>query len=163
MPVIRTGETDADKELLSWDTPKSLGGHRCDGYEPYPKMLYKAIQREDGVIVCTELDRQGEPYRGTTLIVHDAQEHAAATRRGWREGPQAALAHFETERQGVAQAAAEEAFRVQRMGTKAREEFAALEASDRIEHVTDVPAPPKKRSHHKKKPQAEEFAAEVTR
>jgi len=156
MPVIRTGDTEADRELAKWDTPRSLGGYRPDGYEPYPKMLYRAIRREDGVVVCTDIDpKTGAMYGGTTCVVEDRLEHERATRQGWRDDPQAALAHFEAERQDVAQAAAEEAFRVQRMSTKAKDEFQALETSDQIEHVTEVPAPrrkarPVKRSHHKK-------------
>jgi hypothetical protein len=147
MPVIRTGDTEADKELQQWDRPKREGGYRADGYEPYPKMLYKAVRRPDGVVVCTEVDpKTGAMYGGTSRIVEDRREHDVARGQGWVEGPVAALARFEQERQGVAQAAAEEAFRVPRMGDKARAEFQALETSDTIEHVVDVPAP-KKRPH----------------
>jgi microcystin degradation protein MlrC len=142
MPVIRTGETEADKELARWDAPKRLGGERADGYEPFPKMLYKAVQRKDGVVVCTDVDPStGAMYGGTTQIVQDEAQLARALKAGWREGPLAALEQFERERQGVAQAAAEEAYRVLHMGAKARAEFQAVEASEQIEHVVDVPAP----------------------
>lgn len=155
MPVIRTGETEADKELARWDTPKRDGGERANGYEPFPKMLYKAVQRKDGVVVCTDVDPiTGAMYGGTTRIVQDEADLARALKAGWREGPVAALAHHEQERQQVGQAAAEEAFRVQNMGAKARAEFQALEASDQIDHVVDVPAPKKKprtkRAYHKR-------------
>lgn len=153
MPVVRTGETEADKELQRWNTPKQLGGEGPDGYEPFPKMLYQARQLETGKVVCTEVDpRSGAMYGGTTRIVKNEHELAIATGQGWHAHPTAAVEAFERQQQGIAQAAAEEAYRVARMSDKAQAEHAAAN-EDTFEHVVEVPAPKRrpKRSYHRRK------------
>lgn len=153
MPVLHTGETDADKELARWDTPKSLGGERCDGYEEFPRMVYQARQLENGRVVVVDVDpRSGAMFSGTTKIVRDTREHLIAKGQGWHDDPKTAAEAFEAAQQGVAKAAAEEAYRLPRMSPKAQAEHAAANAETH-EHVVEVPIP-KKRPYHRTRTRA---------
>jgi hypothetical protein len=144
MGVVRTGETDADKELQRWDTPKAQGGERCNGYEPFPKMVYQAQRLETGKVVCTELDpRSGAMYAGTTKIVKHELELRTALGQGWHEGPRAAMEAFEAQQRVIADEAAREAYRLQRMSGKAQAEHEVANA-DTMEHIVDPPAPRKR-------------------
>jgi hypothetical protein len=159
MPVVIAPESEQGKELAKWDAPKSQGGMRCDGYEPYPKMLYKADRYPGSgkVMVAHPLAGTGDAVADAFSTrcwhtVKDAEEHAAAGRAGWYDTPAEALEAFEKAETAKADAAANAAFHVKRMSEKAQQEFA--DAQDAAEfHAPDPPAPklPAKRSHHKQK------------
>ncbi|HYX82165.1 MAG TPA: hypothetical protein VE714_07220 [Gemmatimonadales bacterium] len=154
MSVVILPESDLGKELAKWDTPRSQGGMRPDGYEPYPKMLYKAHTRDNGKVQCMEpvpvpsqfLTMEAYQHalavhetftRSCQLIVRSEAEHARATREGWRDSPTEAVAHVEALAREIADAAAEANFHAARMSDKAQREFKeANEATH--EHVTDV-------------------------
>lgn len=159
MPIVRTGETEHDKELARWDLPKRLGGHNADGYERFPLMLYKARRADNGQVKCMEApplihhyDTIGAYHRAEALAtaftnqcqmtVRSESEYERARSDGWRDTQGEAIAHFEAVQREIADAAAEEQFRVRRMSEPAQAEFAAANAGDA--HVPD-PAAPKRR------------------
>lgn len=155
MPILRTGDSEYDKELKKWDTPKSQGGYGPDGFEPFPKMLYKAFRREDkgGKVMCGDMDAvyASDPQRQVLAEAFNKQcqrtvrsqgEYEQAKNDGWCDSPADALAYHEKLQQDIAQAAAEAAYSVQRMSDKAQREY--READQASEHPTaDVPAPKK--------------------
>lgn len=135
MGIVRTGESEYDKELRKWDLPKREGGMNANGMEPYPVMLYKAVERENGKVVCGDpLDEQFTARCQT--IVFSPSEEQRAREQGWRESPKAALAHHEAIQQEIAQAAAEAAHAAQRMSEKARTERKGREDATH-RHVTE--------------------------
>lgn len=161
MGIVRTGESEMDKELKKWDTPKRLGGYNTDGFEPYPRMLYKAVKKDSGKVVCLEPApnlayfqkdadflreeaRIDASNRANQRIVGSSQEQEQARSQGWRETPALAIEYVEKLEQEMAQAAAEANYASQRMTQKARDERAALEAAT-DEHVPDVTPAVKKR------------------
>lgn len=159
MGVVRTGETEYDKELAKWEKPYR--------FEMFPKMVYKAVKKPNGKVVCMEpppprlgfatdaeylaaeaaaLALQGQCAR----IVRSEDEYLKAKGQGWCENASEALAQFEREEQAIGDAAAEVAFAAQRMSGKAQAELAAADAATSA-HVVDVLRPPTKRSHHKRR------------
>lgn len=159
MPIVRTGETEHDKELARWDLPKRMGGHNADGYEHYPLMLYKAFRAENGKTQCMappplihDFLTMAEYHRAEAaataftnrcqITVRNDAEYERARSEGWRNTPGEAVAHFEALQREIADAAAEEQYRVKRMGERAQTEFAEANAGD--EHVPDPAAPKKK-------------------
>jgi len=159
MPVVIAPESELGKELAKWDAPKREGGMRCDGYEPYPALVYKADRYPgNGKVMCMH------PLVGTGDVVADAfsarcykevkngEEHERAAREGWKNTQREAVEAFEKAATAEADAAANAAYHAARMSERAQQEFA--DAQDAAEfHAPDPPAPklPVKRSHHKKK------------
>jgi hypothetical protein len=154
MPILRTGESDYDKELAKWDLPKRLGGHNADGYEEFPRMLYKAFRDETGKARCgdnrdlysTDPVVQARAIAFTAqcqLIVRSEDAKRLALSQGWRLTQQEALDTLEAYQQDIAKAAAEAAYAVQRMSAKAHAEYDAHDAASEALAV-DVPAPKKK-------------------
>lgn len=160
MGIVRTGETEYDRELARWNTPKRLGGHGPDGYERFPQMLYKAFRHDNGQTMCMEPPplvhmflSMPEFLRAEAVAkaftdkcqttVRNEAEYDRARAEGWRDTSAEAIAHFEAMQREIADAAAEEQFRVRRMGEKARGEFDAAQASTDA-HVPDLPAPKKR-------------------
>lgn len=155
MPIVRTGETEFDKEMAKWDTPKRLGGFAPDGYEPFPKMLYKAHRRENGKVMCMDMDAlyatdlavaaRAEAFNNTCMTtVGNQQELDRELANGWRHSPKDALDYQEALAQDISKAAAEVNYSVQRMSDKAKSEHARADASTDAP-VVDVVAAPKKR------------------
>jgi len=147
MPVVISPDSELGKELAKWDTPKSQGGMRCDGFEPYPKMLYRA-DRYPGtgkVMVAHPLAGTGDAVADAFSTrcwrsVQSAEEHEQAGRAGWYDTPGEALQAFEKAETAKADAAANAAFHVERMSKKAQQEFA--DAQDAAEfHDPEVKAP----------------------
>lgn len=151
MAIVRTGESEYDKELQKWDTPKRMGGFGPDGHEPFPRMVYKAFRRDNGKVMCMDMDAlyaqdmntvaKADAFnRSCTLVVKSEGEWERAKSQGWCDSPADALEAHEKHAQAIAQAAAEVNYSVQRMSEKAqREHRAADEATE--DPVTDVAAP----------------------
>jgi hypothetical protein len=127
MPLVRTGETAWEKEEQRWNDPKRIGGMNADGFEPFPKMLYKAALL-NGKAVLTDPFNEGFAAR-CQRIVHSEDEERAAKAQGWVEGPNAALEAFEAEQRKIADAAAEANWQAKRMSPKAQAERASREAA----------------------------------
>ena len=167
MGVIITPESDLGKELAKWEqhhTPYIGHGQKPGNpyvYRPFPKMVYRAVKKPNGKVVCMEPLPQPVGFRDTNdylialnqaeaikkqcfRIVQSEDEYLVAKGQGWCDDPIAALAQFEREEQAFGNAAAEAAFAAQRMSEKARAEFTAAQ-DDTIAHVADVVAAPKTR------------------
>lgn len=153
MGIVRNAEptTEYEKELHKWNTPKRLGGYAPDGYEAFPKMLYKAHRRENGKVMCMDMDAlyaadmnvqaRAEAFNNSCqLTVKSEGEMERALSDGWCRTPADAIEAHEKHQRAIAQAAAEAAYAVQRMSDKAQAEHKAADAA--TEHpLTDVPAP----------------------
>jgi len=138
------------REARKWNTPRSQGGMRPDGYEPYPAMMYRARKRVDA--------RTGEPYgpfviidpyderfsESNCLTVRDERERDRAHREGWRDTPEAAMAYATGEEYKVAIAAAERHEAERNMSPAAQAEAAAVDAKT-SHHVPEIPEAPKRR------------------
>lgn len=154
MPVVRTGDSEYDKEMRKWDLPRSQGGHRPDSFEKYPQSMYKAFRNEDnGKAMCRDLaylyssdpvvQAKSEAFnKKCELIVRNEDEYQRARSNGWSDTQQEALDLLEAHQRDIAKAAAEAAYAVQRMSENARREYAQHDA-DSEEPAVDVPAPKK--------------------
>lgn len=154
MPIVRSGETEHGKELAKWDLPKRMGGYGADGFEPYPRMVYKAHRRENGKVMCLDMAAlygedmatvaRAEAFNASChKTVMSEEQYRLAKGQGWSDTPTEALELFERDAQSLATAAAEAAYQVQRMTDKARAEFETADAA--TEHpLADVPAPKRK-------------------
>jgi len=150
MAIVRTGETEFDKEMAKWDAPKRLGGMNANGYEDFPAMLYKARVKGNGQPACMDIPptRMGFPgglqgdqqwdaavqqadafTRACQRLVRNGDERDAAVRNGWCETPAAALAAYEAEQQAIGLAAAEANYAATRMSEKAQKERKQREAA----------------------------------
>jgi len=153
MPMVISPESEAGKELAKWEAPKRQGGMRCDGYEAFPAMLYRAHLR-NGKCRClvnpmtyrTEAEQLDAAAFNTSCIriVKDEAEYRLARGSGWWDSAQAAIEACEHEQLAIADLAAERAFHDQRLSQKAQAEVQAVERQT-DEHVVDVvPAKPRR-------------------
>lgn len=160
MGIVLNDESEYAKELKRWNTPKRLGGYGPDGYEPFPAMLYKAFRHENGQTQCMEPPPQMYEFADMPSFMRAEAKAKAFTDRcqltvrsqaqfdieyanGWRKTAEDAIAHFEALQREIADAAAEEQFRVRRMSDAAQRELAAANAATE-DHVVEVPIPRKK-------------------
>ncbi|MBM4072339.1 MAG: hypothetical protein FJ271_25935 [Planctomycetes bacterium] len=147
MGIVLGPENETAKELKRWDTPKRLGGMNADGKDEFPKMVYKADRWTNGKTMCGHPGvATGEPIAtaftaACQRTVFDGDEYASARRAAWYDSPELAIKAFEAAQRGVADAVAEEQYRVNRMSESAQAEFRDAQAGE--EHVPDPPAPKK--------------------
>lgn len=109
MAVVRSGETEMDREMLKWNKPYK--------YEPFPRMIYRGVLRSDGV------------HDFEQKIVDSERQFTEALRDGWVESPADAKAVVSAQESAIAEAAAENAHAAQKMSAKARKELALREAA----------------------------------
>lgn len=163
MPMVISPDSEMGKELAKWDAPKSQGGMRADGYERYPMMLYRAMQRDNGQVMCldnplryrTEQEQLAcEAFnRQCERKVWNDAEYDVAKGQGWHESQKDAVDAYEKEQQDIAELAAKRAYNDQRLSEKAQDEIKAVEQTTH-EHVLDtVPL--------KKKPRGRPFVKKV--
>jgi hypothetical protein len=165
MGIVHTGESEYDKELARWNTPQRLGGHGPNGFQPFPRMVYKAYRRENGRVECMEpppvmhlFATLPEFHRAEAIaksftdscqqIVGSEAEYRRARDMGWRESPQDAIDHQEALAREIADAAAEANFSSRRMSPQAQAERDAAQAATDA-HVVDPPVPPRRRYQRK--------------
>lgn len=146
------------KEMRKWDTPKSQGGYKCDGFEPYPKMLYRAqlhtlsntmrvmtdrdILSPDNTVVILSKESFDASCQ---MIVHDEHEHEKAKANGWRDTPQAARDYQDGAETEKAVAAAVRAHEDRNMSDRAKAEIKVVEEHSGTEHVAEMPEKPRRR------------------
>ena len=116
MAVVRSGETDMDREMAKWEKPYK--------YEPFPKMLYRGVLRSDGV------------HDFETTIVENERHMSEMVNKGWVQSPADAKAVVDAQESMIAEAAAENAAAAQKMSAKARKELAMREAATH-RHITE--------------------------
>ena len=135
MAVIISPESELGKELQRWETPKRQGGMNANGYEPFPKMVYKAIERQGRAIVNDPTDESvGAQCQHTAM---NEAEYERLKRQGWSDHPLEALEAWEAERQRWANEAANANYHAQRMTQNAQREYQAAQDAT-AEHVVDV-------------------------
>lgn len=155
MPIVRSGETDHDKEMARWDLPKRMGGYGPDGFEPYPRMLYKAHRRDNGKVMCMDMSAlygedmatvaRAEAFNASCQkVVQSEDQYLIAKGQGWCDTPTAALEAFEQQQQALAQAAAEVNYQVRRMSEAAQREHAEADAATDAVLADGVPVPKRK-------------------
>ncbi len=170
MGIVRTGESEFDKEMAKWDTPRRMGGYGPDGYEAFPMMLSKAQKKANGQYAVHEMppmrwlyapgqigDAQWDQAvlmaeeftRRCQRTVRNQQEYERALADGWVVGQEQALAAAESYERAIADAAAHRAWEDRNLSEPAQREVAAVEAETH-EHVAEVPRKrgrPKKADH----------------
>ena len=146
------------KEEKKWDTPKREGGMRCDGYEPYPRMLYRAM--ENPISGKTEVNLTKDVLSGDRTvvllsaeqfnascqtIVNDEREYQRAKADGWRDSPKEAIEyHNGTETEKLV-ASAVRAHEDRNMSEAAKAEAAKYEAAT-PDHVPEIPESRKRKA-----------------
>ena len=145
MSIIITPDSELGKEMAKWDKPYV--------FQPFPKMLYKAQRRPDGVPSVGESrddlfhDKPGGAdafSRTCQMTVNDERELTRYVEMGWRDHPAKALEFFEEKSQALGESAANRAYGDRNMSAKAQVEARAAEAST-PEHVAEVPRTPVKK------------------
>jgi hypothetical protein len=151
MPVEWSDESSYKKEMKRWDRKKREGGMNADGFEPFPRMLYKAqrhplsnkyevaVDRDvisaDKTLVIFDHEQFNTSCQ---LIVNDQREYDQAKAEGWRDSQKEAMAYREGLEQDMARAAAERNWEDRNMSEAAKAESAAYESTT-AEHVGEIP------------------------
>jgi|SRR5580765_21774 len=158
---------DAQGEILRDEQGQPIKGMGAIGYEPYPRMLYKAQKNALGKVLCRDVMPLPDHFtddrayaaacvaveqfnRRCELKVHDEEEYRRESRNGWCDTPQEALAVHERLEQAISTAAAEANYAAKRLSPQAQAELAAAGAETH-QHVTDVRGVPKTARGHQKK------------
>lgn len=150
MGLIITPESELGKELAKWNKPYV--------YVPFPRMLYKARKRPDGIVSASETEDRifgGNPGTaeafsvGCQRIVRSEDEEEKAKAEGWRESPDEAMAYHESLERDIADAAAHRAYLDRNMGEKAKREAEAVDAAG-MEHAPEIPEAPRRRGRPRK-------------
>lgn len=144
--VVISPESELGKELAKWETPKRHGGMGPNGYERYPKMLYKATERQGRAIVNDPWDESISA--ACQYTVQNESEHLRLKSQGWSDTPLEALDAWEAERKRWADEAANAAHHAARMSEPAQREYRQADEATH-EHVVDVQ--PRKRPGPKPK------------
>lgn len=140
MGVVLSADHPLSIELAKWNKPYV--------FVPYPKMLYRARKRPDGIVSVGEADdtvmggRAGSAEAfsaGCQKIVKNEDDHLKAKGQGWCDTPSDALKLFEAEAKSIADTAAHRHFEDRLMGDSARSEAAQADA-DSFGHVPEVKA-----------------------
>jgi hypothetical protein len=116
------------KEHARWNKPYK--------FEQFPQMLYRAIRRDDGVVVVGDMrdERLDKQCHRTVLSEPERQQ---ALEGGWRESPAEALALFEAKQRSIGEATAHRHYEDRNMSPAAQAEAAAADAAT-PEHVPEV-------------------------
>ena len=143
------------KEMRRWDTPKSRGGHRPDGFERFPLMLYKAQPRPDNQRMATQMEepprfmyatdaawtnacQMAEAFgRTCQRTVNNEQEYTRAREQGWCDTQTDALAFHEKLATAVSDAAFYRAQEDAKLSEPAQAE-ARLVDEAQYEHVPEI-------------------------
>lgn len=118
MAIVRTGESEYDKEMAKWD--------KAYRYQEFPKMVYKATKVNGQVTVFS---LEGEHDRKTMRTVKTERELAEALNEGWHPDPQSAYNAMQERDQQHSDDAAVVNYEVSKMSKKARADFAAQAAA----------------------------------
>lgn len=105
-----------------------------------PLMLYRAIRRPDGRIVCLDVAHLHE----TTKVVHTEPDYTLAKSLGWCDHPSDAMARKEAEEDEISTNAGIRAYDDRHLSEAARAEVEAVERRT-IRHLPEIPEGPKKR------------------
>jgi hypothetical protein len=155
-------ESGMMKTIRKWNRPKREFilkpdgtreyGMNANGFEPFPKMLYKAqIQPiSNKYEVCLARDvisadktvviLSAEQFNTSCQMnVNDEDELSRAKADGWRDTPKEALEYADGTEQQKAVAAAVRNFEDRNMSEKAQAEIRKIEQTTGSEHVPEIP------------------------
>ena len=130
------------RERKKWDLTQREGGMRPDTFQEYPKMLYRAIEDGNQIIL--------DDPQHCRVIAHSADHEARLVRDGWCHSVPEAREAAEKAQEAIAEAAAERVFAEQRMSEMAQREAAAIDAAGAGRHVPEIPEAPRKRGRPSK-------------
>jgi hypothetical protein len=145
MAMVITPESELGRELAKWN--------KTYQFAPFPRMLYRARRRDDGVVSVVENDDRlfgGVPgaaevwSSANQRTVGNESELQAALEQGWRNSPLEAMERFEAKEHAIGEAAAIRNYEDRNMSERAKAEAAAVEAQS-FEHVPEIPVAPVKR------------------
>jgi hypothetical protein len=148
MAIIYNPDSEISRELTKWDTQKRHGGFNANGYEEFPKMVYQAKARENGKVMCGDPlaatgDAIGEAFsRSCQMIVSDQDEMDRASKEGWYDTPDLALAGYEDTQKSMADVAAMRHFADQRMSACGTGQKLRLADDATHEHLPSIPSTP---------------------
>lgn len=133
------------KELRTWNTLKSQGGKRPDGFEEYPKMLYRASQRVNpasgepfGPFICIDpRDDTFSAHNWKEVKNRSEEEAALVDGQGWRHSPKEALEFQKQLGDQIAFAAAERHAADRKLSEPARREAEIADATT-ADHLPEV-------------------------
>src|SRR5580765_8102116 len=158
MPMIIPVESAWGKELAKWNTPRNryvedsqgepmrddqglpFKGMGANGFEMYPRMLYKAQKNALGKVLCRDVPPLPAAYlderqyvaaclaveafnRTCECKVENEDAYRQKQREGWCDTPQDALAAHERLEQATGNAAAEANYAAKRLSQKAQDEL----------------------------------------
>lgn len=163
IPYIRIGgrliSTDSEegKEYLKWERRPDYNPNAPENQ--FPKMLYRASKRPDGVVSVNEVS--DGPFggaagaadsfnRGCQRIVKGPQEMQSALEGGWHQTQQDALESYERKERLRSDAAAHRAYEDRNLSEKARAEMGTAEAAT-PEHVAEVSEKPRAKRLYKRR------------
>lgn len=139
MPMTFPPESNMGKEIARWNKPYV--------FEPFPKMLYKASKRPDGVYSVGESedsvfggrDRAAEEFtKRCQRIVKNEREEQAALEQGWRATQGEAMELLKVKEEYISTAAAHRLYEDRNLGEKAQREAAEADAAT-PEHLPAIP------------------------
>lgn len=150
MPAIWAEESFYAKEMKRWDAPKREGGMNRNGYEPFPRMLYKpqphpmsgkyevAIAEDIISLDKTRVILDSQAFNASCqMIVGNEEEFDRAKRNGWRETQTEAMEHHEGELSRLATEAAHRNHDDRNMSEPAKAEAQLVEDST-ASHVAEI-------------------------
>lgn len=164
-------ESNMAKELKKWNTPKRQGGMNCDGYEEYPRMMFKAQPDPTSNSGTLKTRLEGDVFhangrdvriyaeefaRRCQQVVNDEREFNKLYRLGWRKTEAEAMEYVRGLEEDVAVAAAHRNYEDRNKSELAQREIEAAEAATH-KNFGEIPEAPRvKRKYQRKvKPEAE--------
>lgn len=121
MAIVRTGETEYEKELAKWDRPYV--------FQAFPKMVYKAYRGPETQGAIVVLSNEGQHDQRCTRIAKTERELTELLANGWHPDPQSAYNALAERDEKHADDAAVVNYEVSKMSKKARQDFAAQSAA----------------------------------
>jgi hypothetical protein len=148
-------QSEMFKELSKWEkdslTCPERMGKKWNVNDPafqFPKMLYKAERRKDGIPAVADQEDEGFGRR-CQLVVKTHEEEDQAIKRGWRNSPKDAISYFlQVTERAISDAAAHREYEDRNMSENAKAEAAAAVEASPL-HVAEIPEKPKARRGRK--------------
>jgi hypothetical protein len=135
------GLSQMAREKRKWDLPRRDGGMRPDGFEEYPKMLYRAVEEQGRIVV--------DDHRQCREIAVSREHEERLVRDGWTHSVSEARDAAARQQEVIATAAAERETAERSMSEPARREAAAVDAASDT-HVPEIPEAPRRRGRPRK-------------
>lgn len=139
MGIQHSQESAYVKEMQKWEArpvmigstmimpiSQSEGGKAGQGFEPYPKMLFRAVRADGG------------PRIAGQLVVDSEREEKYQKTLGWHDGQKEAIQAIRDEDTEFARLAANRAHNERLMSDKAKAEARAIDEST-IQHQPTIP------------------------